>query len=76
MTTDSIKIWCTDRDQYVDGYLLQRRDGQFLEAVINTVKVKMLFERGKYIGNMAGFEFVVKSSDLPELHREPLARRK
>jgi len=76
MTTDSIKIWCTDRDQYVDGYLLQRRDGQFLEAVINTVKVKMLFERGKYIGNMAGFEFVVKSSDLPESHREPLARRK
>jgi len=75
MNTDSIKIWCTDRDQYVDGFILQRKDGQFLEAVINTVKVKMLYERGKYIGNMAGFEFVVNRSDLPELHREP-ARRK
>lgn len=68
----AIKIYCTDKSQFVEGYILNLNKGKVLEAAINTVKVRMPFNTRsrQYVGNMAGLEFVVKESDLPEEHQE------
>jgi hypothetical protein len=68
----AIKIYCTDKAQFVDGYILNLNKGKFLEAAINTVKVRMPFNTRsrQYVGSMAGYEFVVKEADLPEEHQE------
>ena len=76
MTMDSIKIYCTDKEQYVDGTMFAYNRGKFLEAVVNTVKIRMPFHgNGKYIGSMAGLEFVVRESDIPQPTSEPRRRR-
>ena len=51
---DSIKIYCTDKEQYVDGTMFAYNRGKFLEAVVNTVKIRMPFHgNGKYIPEFA-----------------------
>jgi hypothetical protein len=74
---DAIPVFCTDNGKTVQGYILNLKRGQLLETAINTVRVRMPFYPNgkKYIGNMAGLEFVVKETDLPVEYNEPKGRR-
>jgi|TARA_B110000503_G_scaffold5510_1_gene7613 hypothetical protein len=77
MIDTRIDVYCTDKNKNVDGYIINVNRGKFLEVAINTVKVKMAFEakHAHYVGNMAGYEFIVKDRDLPDEQREYARKR-
>lgn len=68
---DKLQLHCTDRNEWVDAYILSRRDQSFIEVAVNTVKVHLAYRKkpngqgGVYVGNMAGLEFVIDESVLP-----------
>lgn len=61
-----ISLYCTDKNQYVDGDVLNHRPKVFLEVALNTVKLRMKYINNVYVGSMAGLEFTVKENDVPE----------
>lgn len=77
MYSEKVKIKCTDKGTTVEGDIISLNRDKFLEVAINTVKIKMAFreKHSQYVGNMAGLEFIVEASDLPEAI-EPFKRRR
>jgi hypothetical protein len=61
-----IILHCTDKNQYVDGEVLNHRPKAFLEVALNTVKLRMTYMNKCYVGSMAGLEFTVKEDDVPK----------
>jgi hypothetical protein len=62
-----IKVHCTDKGMDVDGFVLNHNPGVFLDVAINTVKVKLSYDKqfNQYVGSMAGLEWIVKGDDVP-----------
>jgi hypothetical protein len=67
---DAIKLFCTDKNVYVEAHMLNLKKGVFLEAAVNTVKIKMSYKNNAYVGSMAGLEFVIKEDQLPKYTKE------
>ena len=65
-----IKIYCTDKERFVDADILNIRKGLFVEVAMNTVKVRLNYNKHDYVGSMAGLEFVLKEDQLPKDFRE------
>jgi hypothetical protein len=70
MIDEKVKVHCTDKDRYVDAYVLNYKPQKLLEVAVNTVKLSMFYKNNAYIGKMAGLEFTVKEDDLPKEHKE------
>jgi len=67
----NVTLHCTDKDQNVEAEILNRRDGEFLEVVINrSIKVKLQYNKSNrvYVGSAAGLEFTVKDDSVPDQH--------
>ena len=65
----NVTLHCTDKNQNVEADILNRRDGEFLEVVINqSVKVRLQYNKANrvYVGSAAGLEFTVKEDQVPE----------
>jgi hypothetical protein len=65
-----IQVYCTDKDKFVDADVLNIREGQFVEIALNTVKIRLNYNKNDYVGSMAGLEFVLKEDQLPRNYRE------
>lgn len=65
-----VKVYCTDKDRFVDADILNVREGQFVEVAMNTVKVRLNYIKKEYVGSMAGLEFILKEDQLPKDFRE------
>lgn len=65
-----VRIYCTDKDRFVDADILNVREGQFVEVAMNTVKVRLNYVKKEYVGSMAGLEFILKEDQLPKDFRE------
>jgi hypothetical protein len=65
-----IKVYCTDKEKFVDADILNVREKQFVEVAMNTVKVRLNYNKNDYVGSMAGLEFVLKEDQLPKDFRE------
>ncbi len=65
-----IKVFCTDKDKFVDADILNYKSKAFLEVALNTVKVRMSYMNNAYVGSMAGLEFVIKEDQLPREYKE------
>ena len=61
-----IMLHCTDKGVDVEADVLNHKKGQFLEAAVNTVKLRMTYMNKAYVGSMAGLEFVVREENVPE----------
>ena len=70
MIDQMVPVYCTDNGKETNGYILNVKRDSFLEVSMNTVRVKFMYnaKHKEYVGNMAGYEFVVKDADLPEEH--------
>ena len=62
--------YCTDKEKFVDADILNVREKQFVEVAMNTVKVRLNYNKNDYVGSMAGLEFVLKENQLPKDFRE------
>jgi hypothetical protein len=65
-----IKVHCTDKEKFVDADILNVREKQFVEVAMNTVKVRLNYNKNDYVGSMAGLEFVLKEDQLPKDFQE------
>ena len=62
---DAVEVTCTDNGKKVIGYILNYRVKDQLEISLNTVKIRMQYKSGIFVGSMAGMEFVVQDDALP-----------
>jgi hypothetical protein len=62
---DAVEVTCTDNGKKVIGYILNYREKDQLEISLNTVKIRMQYRSGIFVGSMAGMEFVVQEYTLP-----------
>jgi len=69
-----VMLHCTDKNVQVEADVLNHKKGHFLEVAMNTVKVRLVFNRGAYIGNKAGLEFVIKEENIPSEQRKDYQR--
>ena len=69
-----IVLHCTDKGVNIEAFMLNHKKGVFLEAAINTIKLRMTYMNKAYVGSMAGLEFVIREEDVPGEHRKEYSR--
>ena len=71
-----VMLHCTDKGVDVQADVLNHKRGVFLEAAINTVKLRMTYmkQTKAYVGSMAGLEFVIREENVPDEHRKEWMR--
>jgi len=67
---DAVDVTCTDNGKKVTGYILNFRAKDQLEISLNTVKIRMQYKSGIFVGSMAGMEFVVQEEALPRQFKD------
>jgi hypothetical protein len=67
---DAVEVTCTDNGKKVIGYILNYRAKDQLEISLNTVKIRMQYKTGIFVGTMAGMEFVVQEDKLPRQFKD------
>jgi len=67
---DAVDVTCTDSGKKVTGYILNYRAKDQLEISLNTVKIRMQYKSGIFVGSMAGMEFVVQEEALPRQFKD------
>jgi hypothetical protein len=67
---DAVDVTCTDNGKKVTGYILNYRAKDLLEISLNTVKIRMQYKSGIFVGSMAGMEFVVQEEALPRQFKD------
>ena len=67
---DTVEVFCTDNGKKVIGYILNYRIKDHLEISLNTVKIRMQYKSGIFVGSMAGMEFVVQEDTLPRQFKD------
>lgn len=71
-----IQLHCTDKGVNIEADVLNHKRGVFLEAAVNTVKLRMNYmkQTKAYVGSMAGLEFVVREENVPDEYRKEWTR--
>jgi hypothetical protein len=67
---DAVEVTCTDNGKKVIGYILNYRKRDQLEISLNTIKIRMQYKSGIFVGSMAGMEFVVQEDTLPRQFKD------
>ena len=67
---DAVEVICTDNGKKVIGYILNYRIKDQLEISLNTVKIRMQYKSGVFVGSIAGMEFVVQEDTLPRQFKD------
>lgn len=67
---DAVEVTCTDNGRKVIGYVLNYREKDQLEISLNTVKIRMQYKSGIFVGSLAGMEFVVQEDTLPRQFKD------
>ena len=67
---DAVDVTCTDNGKNVTGYILNYKAKDQLEISLNTVKIRMQYKSGIFVGSMAGMEFVVQEEALPRQFKD------
>ena len=67
---DAVEVTCTDNGKKVIGYILNYRAKDQLEISLNTVKIRMQYKSGIFVGSMAGMEFVDQDDTLPRQFKD------
>lgn len=67
---DAVDVTCTDNGKKVTGYILNYKAKDQLEISLNTVRIRMQYKSGIFVGSMAGMEFVVQEEALPRQFKD------
>ena len=67
---EAVEVTCNDNGKKVIGYILNYRAKDQLEISLNTVKIRMQYKSGIFVGSMAGMEFVVQEDRLPRQFKD------
>lgn len=61
-----ITITCVDTGKDAIGHILGIKQREYIDVAINTVRVRMNYIKGFYVGKMAGIEFNIHEDCLPK----------
>jgi hypothetical protein len=53
----TISVTCTDNDQVVEADLYSYHEGKHMDVILNTVRIRLVWQGRFYVGNMTGYEF-------------------
>lgn len=70
MIDAELTLICTDNGKRVQAHVLNFKDKKFLEVAVNTLKLRMTYNNGTYVGSMGGYEFTIKETELPKSHKK------
>lgn len=61
-----IKVFCTDKDIYIEGEILNHKEKVFLDVAIRrSIKLHLVYKNNVYVGSLGGLEFVVNYDEVP-----------
>jgi hypothetical protein len=63
MIDTELTLTCTDNDKKVQAHVLAFKEKAFIDVAVNTVRIKLMYNRGTYAGSMGGYEFTIKLKD-------------
>jgi hypothetical protein len=61
---EKITVTCTDNGKTSEAYLDRYVEGKYMDIILNTVRLKLVYTGKIYAGSMAGLEFTAKSPDI------------
>lgn len=64
---EKITVKCTDNGQTVQADLDRYVEDKFVDVIINTVRVKLVYNGKIYAGNMAGLEFTAEAPEVTHI---------
>jgi len=70
MIDTELTLTCTDNGKKVQSYVLAFKEQAFIDVAVNTVRIKLVYNRGTYAGSLGGYEFSIKESLLPKSYKE------
>ena len=70
MIDEELTLTCTDNGKRVQAHVLSFNDKKFIDVAVNTVRIKLIYNRGTYAGSLGGYEFSIKESALPKQYTE------
>ena len=70
MIDTELTLTCTDNGKKVQCHVLAFKEQAFIDVAVNTVRIKLVYNRGTYAGSMGGYEFSIKESLLPKGYKE------
>jgi len=60
-------VTCTDNGKTTEAYLDRYVEGKYMDVIINTVRLKLVYTGKIYAGNMAGLEFTAKDPEIQHI---------
>jgi hypothetical protein len=70
MIDKELILTCTDNGKKVQCHVLAFKEQSFIDVSVNTVRIKLLYNKGTYAGSLGGYEFSIKESQLPNTGKE------
>ncbi len=70
MIDKELTLTCTDNGKKVNCHVLSFKEHSFMDVAVNTVRIKLIYNKGTYAGSMGGYEFSIKESSLPKVGKE------
>jgi hypothetical protein len=64
---EKISVTCTDNDKVMEAYLDRYVQNEFMDIILNTVRLKLVKEGSVYVGRMAGLEFTAKDPQITHI---------
>ena len=60
----TVTVHCTDKGQSIEADLINFHEDKFIDVVLNTVRIKLVYNGKLYVGNMAGLEFTANAPEV------------
>lgn len=61
---EKINIVCTDNGQKKEAFLDRYVEGKYMDVIVNTIRLKLVYTGKIYKGSMAGLEFTAESPKI------------
>ena len=70
MIDKELTLTCIDNGKKVQCHVLAFKEQAFIDVAVNTVRIKLTYNKGTYAGSLAGYEFSIKENQLPSTGKE------
>jgi len=70
MIDQELTLTCTDNGKKVQAHVLAFKERAYMDVAVNTVRIKLIYNKGTYAGSLGGYEFSIKETQLPSTNKE------
>ena len=70
MIDKELTLTCIDNGKKVQCHVLAFKEKTSIDVAVNTVRIKLIYNKGTYAGSLGGYEFSIKENQLPNTGKE------